>query len=152
MRWILILLMLFLLMAFACDKDQNPEYFQEKFADISNISDSGYMKCKIGSLNYFTNDLLIYHINEANSKIIYSPIGEYMKPANYNMWQLRLYKDKKNSVYNKTWEYIINRQLPNGEEFTCESITKLPTVFSGFLKSHSKLFRDYKKPEVIEFD
>ena len=145
MKYIFLVMMLIIM---GCT--ETPEYNQENFSEP--VVQSTYLKCNINGIDHYTDGVLIYHKSLTKAKVVYSPIGEYYQPLQYPRWQLRIYLDRNDSVYNKTWEYINNRELPNGDPVVCITEDVIPSGFREFLSSHEGMFDEFREKEAIEFD
>ena len=150
MKAIFLLVIVGLVFISGCPKEEPvPDYFQENFSDVFEKAIA--TKCLINEQTYYVSSYFVFHVNDMGGRVIYSPIGEYLKPKDYPRWQLRLYPDKNNSAYNKTLEYMRDRKLPNGAEIECKEVNSLPTSFKSFIETHKMFFKDYDEPEVFEF-
>jgi len=142
MKYILLLLLLII----GC-KEQVPSYQQETFADVT---DAAYMKCTIGDIEYYTYGVFVYHNNNMEANVVYTPKGEYLKPKDYPRWQYRLFLNKEDSIFVKIKSYI-EEGMPNGEKIECQEAVFIPSEFTGFIKTHEFLYKDFQK-EAIEFE
>jgi len=138
-------LILLLLVLVAC-KTEPQEYFQENFSDVPAIG----IKCTIGSIDYYEKGDFLFHENAAGSRIVYTEVGEYLKPKGYPRWQFKLFLDKNDSLYTKTRELMDLGITPNGEEIICVDANSLPQDFSEWLSSHEKLYNIKKADEAME--
>jgi hypothetical protein len=143
------LLALVLLLAACSSQEKVPEYYQENFSG-SSPGPVG-LKCVIGEHDYYMASYFIYHTDSLGSEIVYSPVGEYMKPKDYPNWQLRPYINRQKNLYNKTRVYMTEQAMPD-TELDCGKVSRIPPGFSRFIITHEKLFEGrFQKYEVIEF-
>lgn len=139
-----------ILTLFSCTKPPQPAYFQKNMSLPEEQPTA--LRCQIGSTTYYQQSFFIYHVNTLGDQVVYSPVGSYTMPRDYERWQYRMFISKNDSLYNQTLKYIQDRKQPNGAPVLCNETRDTPRDFRVFITDHEPLFRAnlYKKSTDIE--
>lgn len=140
---ILSLLIIATIMLVGCQEKEIP--FEEQHPDTPMINidpehtDEVALKCNIGNI-YYLKKKFIYHYTDNKEDFILSPVGSYTQPFNKTNWELRMYSNRQDSLYNQTLSWMLNQKMPNGAELNCVETYDIPREFERFIGSHYKLF------------
>jgi hypothetical protein len=106
----------------------------------ANITMGSAQKCDINGIIYYVKGPFIYHINNRDDQIVYSPAGIYTKRIDLTFWAFEKYLKKNNSIYLDATKWITDKKLPNDNPIECVSTDTIPKNFADFYMKHEGFF------------
>jgi uncharacterized C2H2 Zn-finger protein len=143
------LIIIGLLLLAACTQTLEERHPTDDLTSWPEGTDEEVLKCDINGLLYYEKGHFIYHVNKADTQVVFSYVGEYTKPKDYPRWQLRLYDSREENIYYDTKGYMLKGELPNGDKVECIKTLVYPRDFDKFYGSHEYLFQKQEEKQEV---